>query len=93
MSIGPEVKNDENFKITIPQKAIYMIKNFSFFFWQDPIKNIFYFSLISCMVGLILGYNFSFEFYLILGILSVVEAYLFFARQSLTILSEDKPKK
>ena len=93
MSIGPNTKEDENFKISATKKAAYLIGKSVSSFWEDPLKKIFYLALLACIVGLVLGHRFPFEFYLILGIISVVEAYLFFAKQSTIFLSDNQEKK
>lgn len=93
MSIGPHTKEDENFKISATKKAAYLIGKSVSSFWQDPLKKIFHIALLACVVGLIFGHKFPFEFYLILGIISVVEAYLFFAKQSTIFLSDNEEEK
>lgn len=93
MSIGPHEKDDTSFEVPLTKQAEYLVRKSIAFLWEDPLKNIFLISLIICMGGLIFGHTFPFEFYVILGILSVVEVYLFFMEKSEQIIITGSPEK
>lgn len=94
MSIGSGKQDEQpSFEVPLTKQVEYFVKKSITFLWQDPLKNIFLIALIVCLGGLVFGHRFPFEFYVILGILAVVEAYLFFMKQSLQLLPDKEEKK
>ncbi len=81
MSMGPKEKI-EKFETTISDRANIAFKKVVSSYLEDPIGKLFYCSLAVCVIGLIFGRIFPFPFYLILGILSIVEAYKYFEKKS-----------
>lgn len=92
MSIGPKEKGDESFEVGAGKKAEYLVRKSISFLWENPIRNIFLISLMACVGGLLFDHKFPFEFYIILGILSIVEVWKFFNKESVIIneIKEDK---
>jgi len=72
MSIGPSIK-DEGFTVSGLKQAGYVLRKTFASFFQNTFDNIFYFSLLLCMIVLAFGKKLPFEFYIILGIMFLIK--------------------
>lgn len=72
MSIGPITK-DENFNTSIVNRIQYSAKRLTESFFIEPIHYLFYGSLTALLIGLFVGMEFSWKFYIIVSSLGLAE--------------------
>lgn len=74
MSIGPTEKQDA-FKVSLPAKIHFALKESTAAFFADPIGRLLYTSLTALIVGLFCGLEFNWKVYAIVGTLAAIRIY------------------
>jgi len=72
MSIGP-ITTEEEIKISLFNRARYAVKTTVKKYFERPLFYLFYFTLGITIIGLFFGMKFSWQYYLILIILFILE--------------------
>lgn len=79
MSMGPSRK-EEKFQISLLSQARHFVSKSAELYFADPLPKLFYGSLTSLLIGLFFGMEFDWRFYLLIGLLAVVECYKYYLK-------------
>lgn len=90
MSIGP-TKEDEGIVVPAIDRARYAAKQSVTTYFNDPVHYLFWGLLTAIALGLLAGLTFSFELYIILGVLGVVKFFQAASRDEFVITGEEMP--
>lgn len=79
MSMGPSRK-EEKFQISLFSQARNFVSKSAELYFADPLPKLFYGSLASLLIGLFFGMEFNLKFYVLVGLLALVECYKYYLK-------------